>query len=112
MGVVVNGDEESKEETAGEEAGVNEELRLGHVGGREGKEHPPSSIEGELDILSIMSSSMSASSSSPSSTPEAPPLLLSAWSSRMSPLTLFTTVRSSSEPGSSRKVLASLQAPF
>lgn len=66
----MKGDEESTSELGvsltdvrvGVEVGVKEEVRIGQD---EGKSYPPSSIEGELEILSIMSSSI-LSSLSPS----------------------------------------------
>jgi len=116
MGVFVNGEEEATVERNGEDCGVVNSCLAGQVVGEQGKEYPPSSIEGELEILSIMSSSMSSSTSascmSPSSPSlDVPPFSLTACSSCCEPLFPLMTVRSSSEPGSSRSVLpASLHA--
>lgn len=62
----------------------NEDTRGGHAeGATEGGVHPPSSIEGELEILSIKSSSRSSASPSmsPSSDDETPPFCAIASSS-------------------------------
>jgi hypothetical protein len=87
MGVVVKGEEELTQldsGVAGERVGV---VPGGQVVGREDKEYPPSSIEGELDILSIISSSKSSSTSpswisASSAVPDIPPFSLTAGSSR------------------------------
>lgn len=94
-----------------------EETRRGHAAGVATGQHPPSSIEGELEILSIMSSSRSSSpSSSPSSEDETPPfcaiasasswfilLLLSrAPRARVFPLVELATSSSAKESISSR----------
>jgi hypothetical protein len=88
IGVAVNGEEESTnvEEVVGDGVGVMEDLRAGHIVGREDEIYPPSSIEGELEILSNMSSSMSSSTSAScisesSLFPVIPPFNLTAVSS-------------------------------
>ena len=94
---------------------ANEELRVGQIG-VEGEEYPPSSIEGELEILSIISSSMSSTSASAMSPSSAltviPPFSLTACSSCGRLASPLNVVRSSSEPGSSRRFVVVLQLEF
>lgn len=108
IGVVVKGEEELTRDCSGEDCGVSESLRVGQGEIQKGKEDLPSSIEGELDIWSLMSSSISSSSSrsascmsaSSSSPLDGRPL----WRS----MPIVTVVPSSSEPGSGRRSVPAL----
>jgi hypothetical protein len=119
MGVVVKGEEDAMVGCIGEDSGVRDCVRCGQIAEGTGKKYPPSSIEGELEILSIMSSSMSSSTSAScmsesSPSPDTPPFNLMACSSccEFFWALAFMTVRSSSEPGSSRRSFPALLHAF
>jgi hypothetical protein len=105
--VVVKGDEEAVLDAAGDDIGVKESFRTGHTKGEEGKGNPPSSIEGELEILSSMSSSSMSSSASASCMSSSSSCASPFWRG-FCPFVLVITVRSSSDPGSSLNELPAL----
>ena len=106
--MVVKGDEEAVLDAAGDDIGVKESFRTGHTKGEEGEGYPPSSIEGELDILSSMSSSSMSSSTSASCMSSSSSSWASPFWRGFCPLVVVITVRSSSDPGSSLSELPAL----
>ena len=109
--MLVKGDEEAVLDAAGDDIGVKESFRTGHTMGEEGEGNPPSSIEGELDILSSMSSSSMSSSTSASCMSSSSSCASPFWRG-FCPFVVVITVRSSSDPGSSLSEVPALFQAF